>query len=233
MGIRKEIIKELLDKVEAMLDATAFEIAASALSAVNASAEINATKPQDSITNLVIFNDDIYSWDRHGRVKRLSNNKWETVAIFDEGIDKMAIFCEHLCVNTIKTEEQPSKVYRSWDGETWELQKAGAANTYTAKITKSEDEANLLPVKGQELHIYTGEPPSALNKIPEGTLLCKAILGDTVTIRCSGKASYGLLVKDNQYVDCIEIDTIPAKGKMRVPNLEFYQGCYFTIDKWQ
>ena len=133
MEIREEIIKELLDKIEATLDATASEIAASALMSVSASSEINTAKPQDQVANLIIFNDDIYSWDRHGRVKRLSNNKWETVAIFVEGIEKVATIFGHLCVSTIKTEEQPSKIYKSSGGTTWELQQTDAEVDESAK----------------------------------------------------------------------------------------------------
>lgn len=168
MEIREKIVKELLHKIDVNMDTLAMEdsvnvfsefiraltleaemlgthkgriaseIAASALMSVNASAEINTTKEQDPIANLIIFNDCMYSWNRHGSVRRLSNNNWETVAIFDEGIDKMATIFGYLCLNTIKTEERPSKIYKSSDGATWELQQA---DTEEDESTKQQTEA--------------------------------------------------------------------------------------------
>ena len=167
-GIREKIVKELLHKIEVNMDTLAMEdsvnvfsefiraltlesemlgahkgriaseIAASASMSVGASTGINTTKPQDPITNLIIFNDDIYSWNRHGRVSRLSNNEWETVAIFDEGIEKVATIFGYLCVSTIKTEERPSKIYKSSGGTTWELQQTDAE---VDESTKQQAEA--------------------------------------------------------------------------------------------
>lgn len=168
MEIREKIVKELLHKIDVNMDTLAMEdsvnvfsefiraltlesemlgthkgriaseIAASASMSVSASTGINTTKPQDPITNLIIFNDDIYSWDSHGRVRRLSNNNWETVAIFDEGIEKVATIFGYLCVSTIKTEERPSKIYKSSGGTTWELQQADAE---VDESTKQQTEA--------------------------------------------------------------------------------------------
>lgn len=106
------------------------------------------------------------------------------------------------------------------------------AESMTAKVTDTENEANFLPVKGQEFHIYTGNPPATLDELPKGILLCKAIFGGTAKIIASGKASYGLLVKDNKYIDRADVGRIPDKGTMCVNNLELYQDAYFTISDW-
>ena len=105
-------------------------------------------------------------------------------------------------------------------------------SSITAKVTKSENEADLFPVKGQELHVYTGNRPLALGEHPSGILLCKAIFGEKATIIISGEASYGLLVKNNQYVASINIDTVPGKGTLCISELFLCQGDCFLIDNW-
>lgn len=139
-GIREKIIEELLHKV-GVTGGSALALETGLLKL--ASTETNTTKPQDPITNLIIFNDDIYSWDSHGLVRRLSNNNWETVAIFDEGIDKVATIFGHLCVSTIKTEEQPSKIYKSSGGTTWELQQTDAEVDESAKQQAEAADAHM------------------------------------------------------------------------------------------
>jgi hypothetical protein len=109
---------------------------------------------------------------------------------------------------------------------------ARMATSMTAKVTKTENKADLFPVKGQELHVYTGNRPLALGEHPSGILLCKAIFGEKATVIISGEASYGLLVKNNQYVASINIDTVPSKGTLCISDLFLCQGDYFTIDNW-
>lgn len=87
-------------------------------------------------------------------------------------------------------------------------------------------------VKGQEIRIYAGNKPSLLDERPKGVLLCKAIFGESVRIINSGKASYGLLLKNNQYVGCVDVGTVPGPKTLCVSDTFLRKDDYFTIYNW-
>lgn len=233
MGIREKIIKELLHKIEVDMDAVALkdsvnvfsefiraltlesemtgthkdkiasEIAASASSAVLANSWINVTKQQAEAANA-------YAKELGALFQQQGDHQKERDDIF------------------AKIAKNTSDSFSVFKANVTPLM----AESMTAKVTESENEANLLPVKGQEFHVYTDEPPSTLDEVPSGELLCKAIFGESVPIIASGKASYGLLVKNNHYVRMMDISTVPAKDAMSVGTLNFIKGTSFTISNW-
>lgn len=144
--------------------------------------------------------------------------------------DKGIILENQDCEGTPVSEKQIFDILDKFYREEFSLM----AESMMARGCVSENKAEIVPVKGQEFHIYTGVKPSVLDEKPCGVLLCKAIFGESVPIIASGKASYGLLVKNNQYIAIVDIDTIHSTSKriFCVDMLDFHQGAIFTIYNW-